>query len=239
MASDRRRRNPALFDDARARKIYRTAARMIYERGFASTSMNEIAEAVELTKPGLYYYVKGKKELLASIINFGLDLLEEGVIESSSPLEVYRAAVAAQQEFISDGMADLLLLFDDHSGLSQTQAEQIVSRKKKYLDHLNELISNLEEGKYLDQTSASILKGLELGALVRALPGIQESIESRLKPQTVGGVALVWDPSSISAEDYSRLVTAVGNLARASGSAGVKRVLSDFQEISVEVGVLV
>ena len=69
-----------LFTDRRAGYIYRTAARMISEKGFAATSMNEIADAVELTKPGLYYYVKGKKELLYSIMGFALDRLDAEVV---------------------------------------------------------------------------------------------------------------------------------------------------------------
>ena len=72
---------PTVNDDARAVDIYREAARIISEKGFDATSMGDIAETVDLTKGGLYYYIKGKKALLYAIMNFVLNLLEEEVIE--------------------------------------------------------------------------------------------------------------------------------------------------------------
>ena len=95
-----------LFDDDRAGEIYRTAAQMIYEKGFGSTSMNEIAEAVQLTKPGLYYYVKGKKELLFSIMNFAMDRLDEEVVgparEIADPQERLRWIVRQHARLLTE-----------------------------------------------------------------------------------------------------------------------------------------
>ena len=64
---------PTVNDDARAVDIYREAARIISEKGFDATSMGDIAETVDLTKGGLYYYIKGKKALLYAIMNFVLN----------------------------------------------------------------------------------------------------------------------------------------------------------------------
>ena len=49
-------------------EIYEQATRLFAERGFAGTSLQDIAEAVGLTRPALYYYVKGKDELLAKLV---------------------------------------------------------------------------------------------------------------------------------------------------------------------------
>lgn len=70
-----------LFSDGRSGVIYRKAAQMIYEKGFDGISMNEIAEALDLTKPGLYYYVKGKKQLLHTIMSYAMDLLDVTVVK--------------------------------------------------------------------------------------------------------------------------------------------------------------
>ncbi|MEM8995810.1 MAG: helix-turn-helix domain-containing protein, partial [Acidobacteriota bacterium] len=71
---------PTVSDDYRAVDIYRKAASIIYEKGFNATSMGDIADAVDLTKGGLYYYIKGKKALLFAIMNFAMDLLESEVL---------------------------------------------------------------------------------------------------------------------------------------------------------------
>ncbi len=64
----------------RLAEIYRAAASIICEKGYDATSMNDIAEAVGITKSGLYHHVSGKRNLLFNIMSFGMDSLEEQVI---------------------------------------------------------------------------------------------------------------------------------------------------------------
>jgi hypothetical protein len=48
----------------RLAEIYRTAAQIILRKGYDATSVNDIANALGMTKAGLYHYINGKKELL-------------------------------------------------------------------------------------------------------------------------------------------------------------------------------
>lgn len=50
--------------------------------------------------------------------------------------------------------------------------------------------------------------------------------------------AIVWDPAIVSADDYAKLVAALGDLARASGGEGVQRVGWTGVGIAVEIGVI-
>jgi len=113
----------ALFDDQRAGAIYRTAAQLIRRRGFAATSMAEIAEAVELTKPGLYYHVKGKKELLFAIMSHAMDLLDREVVASATPEEdpEQRLRIIVDRHcrlLMRDEHGALGILIDEVEGLS-------------------------------------------------------------------------------------------------------------------------
>ena len=49
-------------------EIHEHAARLFAERGFASTSLQDIADSVGITRQALYYYVKSKDEVLAEIV---------------------------------------------------------------------------------------------------------------------------------------------------------------------------
>lgn len=49
-------------------EIYDQATRLFAERGFAGTSLQDIAEAVGLTRPALYHYVSNKDDLLAKLV---------------------------------------------------------------------------------------------------------------------------------------------------------------------------
>jgi AcrR family transcriptional regulator len=52
----------------RARQIMEVAERMFHERGYAETSMEDIAQAVGLLKGSLYYYIDSKEDLLYRIV---------------------------------------------------------------------------------------------------------------------------------------------------------------------------
>ncbi|MCK9483399.1 MAG: TetR/AcrR family transcriptional regulator [Candidatus Marinimicrobia bacterium] len=49
-------------------KILLTAAKLFADKGFEATSMREIAEACQVTKPALYYYFPDKKALFIEIV---------------------------------------------------------------------------------------------------------------------------------------------------------------------------
>ncbi|MCE0761480.1 TetR/AcrR family transcriptional regulator [Pseudonocardia kujensis] len=49
-------------------ELYEHATRLFAERGFAGTSLQDIADALGITRPALYYYVKSKDELLAKLV---------------------------------------------------------------------------------------------------------------------------------------------------------------------------
>lgn len=49
-------------------ELYTQAAHLFAERGFAGTSLQDIAEALGVTRPALYHYVKSKDELLAKLV---------------------------------------------------------------------------------------------------------------------------------------------------------------------------
>ena len=57
-------------------QIYITAANIFYEKGFDATSVNNVAAALNLTKAGLYHYIKSKQDLLFGIMTWGMDRLE-------------------------------------------------------------------------------------------------------------------------------------------------------------------
>ena len=49
-------------------EIVEHAARLFAERGFAGTSVQDIADAMGMSRPSLYYYFKSKDDLLASLV---------------------------------------------------------------------------------------------------------------------------------------------------------------------------
>lgn len=70
--------------DARRLEILRTAARMFSEKGYHQCSLTDVADALNLTKPALYYYAKSKDELLYECGRIALGNLAEAVKEAKT-----------------------------------------------------------------------------------------------------------------------------------------------------------
>ncbi len=62
--------------------VLRTAARLFNEKGFHATSLDDVAERLEVTKPTLYYYVASKDEILFECVRIGLQMLHDGIEQS-------------------------------------------------------------------------------------------------------------------------------------------------------------
>lgn len=127
---------------------------MIRQRGFAKTSMAEIADAVELTKPGLYYYVKGKQELLYAIMAHAMDLLDEAVLVRAEPIadaEVRLRTIVGQHArlLMRDEHGALGILIDEVEGLRGAEKETIIARKRRYFELVRDTIRVLRDERGL------------------------------------------------------------------------------------------
>ena len=59
--------------------VLRIAAQIFNEKGFHATSLDEVAERLNVTKPTLYYYVKSKDEILAECVRTGLEMMQNAI----------------------------------------------------------------------------------------------------------------------------------------------------------------
>jgi AcrR family transcriptional regulator len=156
------KKTPMSADGNRAAAIYQKAAQLIHEKGYDATSMNDIAAAVQMTKAGLYYYISGKQELLFRIMNYGMDRLEEEVIEparaASDHEERLRTVIARHVRLVAGGIGAVSILMDEEAGLPTKERRQIRKRKRAYFEFLREILAALKsEGKLgdLDPTAAT------------------------------------------------------------------------------------
>src|SRR6266478_207216 len=105
--------------------IYRTAAQIILRKGYDATSVNDIANALGMTKAGLYHYIDGKKELLFNIMNFGLDELCEEVVTPAhsivDPAARLRFIIASHARLVTRGDGAITILVDEITALTPAQ----------------------------------------------------------------------------------------------------------------------
>src|SRR3954451_5482400 len=68
-----RRRDPATKREA----VLKTAAQLFLERSYGRTSMNDVADRLNITKPALYHYFDNKEDILLECYRLGCGLIEE------------------------------------------------------------------------------------------------------------------------------------------------------------------
>src|ERR1700746_3493875 len=66
-----RRRDPATKREA----VLKTAAQLFLEKSYGRTSMNDVAERLNITKPALYHYFRNKEEILLECYRLGSALI--------------------------------------------------------------------------------------------------------------------------------------------------------------------
>lgn len=147
-------------ETGRLGEIYRAAAQIICEKGYDATSMNDIAEAVGITKAGVYHHIPRKKDLLFRIMNFGMDELDEEVITPALAIadaeHRLRAIIANHVRLITSrstpqGNNPVTIVVEEVAGLAPAHRRKIDRRKRAYVDLIRETLKELkQEGKLND-----------------------------------------------------------------------------------------
>jgi len=146
------------------REICRIAARVFYEKGYDGASMQDIAEAVDLTKAGLYHHVGSKDRLLFEIMNYGMDILDETVVQKvkdiADPREKLRQTIIGHIDLIVRARdLEITVILHENRSLRGPLRKKINARKRAYIDLLEEMIVKLQ-----DQPGAKLLVSPRLGA---------------------------------------------------------------------------
>jgi AcrR family transcriptional regulator len=168
----KRRKSPRYAErmNDKMAQIYDVTATLICQKGFDATSVSDIADAMNLTKAGLYHYIDGKQNLLFKIMNFALEALNEDVIiparnekDAARRLELI---VRNHVLTITRGSSSMTILMDEVGGLSEEQQAEVLKHKVGYLSLVRETLKELKkQGKLNDlnpSTAAHSLIGMIL-----------------------------------------------------------------------------
>lgn len=149
------RKFSGIEEEDRLLLIYQAAARKIHEKGYDATSLQDIAEAVGVTKGGLYHYIDGKKSLLFKIMSYRLDLLENRVMAPSAMLpdaeQQLRSVITLNTRLIIDNGMEMTILLDESNGLTKEHLREVAARRLDYYQFVRGIIERLKtEGKLHD-----------------------------------------------------------------------------------------
>jgi AcrR family transcriptional regulator len=149
-------------------QILEVAARVFCERGYEATSMGDVAAAVGMTKAGIYHHIAGKEDLLAAIMNYGMDLFEEKVLRKTEriadPLERLTATLEGHLLLVlRDRPKEVTVILHEGGALPAAARRALDARKKRYIRFLEKTLRELVMRKVARRVDATVAAFAILG----------------------------------------------------------------------------
>ncbi|HVB75258.1 MAG TPA: TetR/AcrR family transcriptional regulator [Ktedonobacteraceae bacterium] len=142
--------------------IVAAAAELFARDGFGATSLNDIANALGVTKVALYYHVNSKEEILRLIYLLVLETAEEPlrrIIESDLPsAEKLGRAIEHHITLTANASPMITVFYHEQSHLTGEFAREIALREKEYERYFTRIIQEgIEKGVFKPELDPQII----------------------------------------------------------------------------------
>jgi AcrR family transcriptional regulator len=160
---------------ARWERVRRTAAALFARNGFAAASVSQLARQARLSKPGIYYHVRDKEELLLRICQSTMTALLESARTAAAgagpePAEQLRCVIRAHAAHYWRHSADLVILFGQMRYLSPARQRPVVALERAYLDLVRSILRAGQRRGHFRRVDATVA-AFSLFATLNTLDG--------------------------------------------------------------------
>lgn len=151
---------PPLPDDGNRRaELIRAAGHLFREKGYAATTIRDIAAAVGMRSGSPFYHFKSKQEMLKAVVLEGmlsaLASIEAVVASRLGPRETFQALIRAHLDIILGSGGDFApVLLHEWRSLSDESRAQIVATKDRYEDIWRKTLSELKDAGLIRDDSS-------------------------------------------------------------------------------------
>lgn len=170
-------------------RILDEARTLFLERGFAATSMQEIADAVGMTKPALYYHFKDKQELLLAVLGREMEDGHQAFREALSLNDDLQARLEAGAIWsFSRVKGDLgRLMSDMHRVLPPERVQQFKCSHPMPVDTISQTISEaMARGEIPSDQDPVVLARLYVGMIFGQLAMLNSEELAEIDPEQLG-----------------------------------------------------
>ncbi len=134
--------------DERLEQFLARAAKVFASKGYHPTTMRDLAAASGMSLAGMYYYVRGKEELLALIQERCFTRVLDGAEQALAalpagevdPAERLQAFIRHHVTFFAAHMAEMKVLSHEASSLTGERLRRVQAIKRRYVDLLERLL---------------------------------------------------------------------------------------------------
>lgn len=143
--------------DSTREGLITVATRLFADRGFAAVGVDDIADAVGIAGPSIYYHFANKQAILASAIEAGNRVLqseaEQALSLAGGPRQVLSRLIDSYVRMASSDRSLIRMLLSEMNQLSATDLDSARREQRRYIDLWCE---QLREFSVIDLTNARI-----------------------------------------------------------------------------------
>jgi AcrR family transcriptional regulator len=156
----------------RAQEIFEAATDIFHRRGYADTSVEDIADAVGILKGSLYHYIDTKEDLLFTIlhgVHEDVDKMLKAAIEREdlAPLERLLAYVREQVAYNARNVKRIAVYYHDQNQLGPERLQHIKGRRRAHERYVLGLIKEAQEsGDIAKDLDPALLAAQVFGSVV-------------------------------------------------------------------------
>ncbi len=164
---------PVESDTATRERILLEAARLFRHRGYAATTLREIADASSIQAGSIYYHFESKESILGEVLDKGIQVVSDAVrarVESLPPTATTRERLGAAIE----GHLWGLLHHGDFTSANIRMHGQVPTAARArhrmvrlaYADYWDQLLEDaLKRGELRSDSSTTVIRLFVIGAL--------------------------------------------------------------------------
>ena len=179
-------------------EIMEATYRALCENGYASLTMQDIADESEKSKATLHYHYDTKHELLLVFLDYLLDEFRERLedIEEDDPAEELVEAVTPRSDEVSDGFRTAMLEMKAQSPYNEGIRRKLVEYESELEAYLEGVVERgVKNGVFRDDVEASrtaeILVALGSGLRTRSVTTGKEDEDLRATVETYVETCLI------------------------------------------------
>lgn len=150
--------------------IFAAATRLFGERGYAGTTIRDIAKAVGILPGSLYAHIQSKEAVLLEIIEGGVDRFNSAVdrIEALdlTPTDALRHAIREHLRIVADNPGRTLIVFHQWRFLDDDNRDRLLSKRDHYEAFFVRTVrAGIAQGEFGPDLDAKVTVLAILGAL--------------------------------------------------------------------------
>ncbi|GAA4418134.1 TetR/AcrR family transcriptional regulator [Actinokineospora soli] len=170
-------------------RVVRAAISLFAAKGFATTSIREIADAAGVTKGGVYHYFESKDDLLFEVHTRMLRMQTSRMLtiaEDDSPLpERLHAIIADVVETTIANLDEAVVFFQSVHLLAPERQAEVRAARRAYHERVRDLVAEGQAaGLFRANVPADVVVHYHFGAIHRL--GMWYHADGPLTPEQVG-----------------------------------------------------